>query len=111
MSPAASSKKRVGILGATGTVGQRFILLLAAHPHFDIAVLGASAASAGKTYAQATTGRWKQVHPIPAHVASMPVGDCDVKRFMDCDVVFSGLDSGPAAEYGEWQHREHGRDR
>lgn len=94
-------KKKVGLLGATGTVGQRFILLLAHHPHFAIHVLGASASSAGKTYEQATAGRWKQVHPIPEHVRRMQVGGCEVERFRECDVVFSGLDSGPAAQYGE----------
>lgn len=97
----SSPKLRVGLLGATGTVGQRFILLLSDHPNFQISVLGASSSSAGKTYKDAVAGRWKQVKEIPRDVKDVVVGDCSVDRFRQCDVVFSGLDSGPAAEYGE----------
>ncbi|KAN0060585.1 aspartate-semialdehyde dehydrogenase [Thecaphora frezii] len=89
-------KLKVGVLGATGTVGQRFILQLADHPQFELAALGASSSSAGKSYAQAVAGRWKQIRPIPAHVASMPVHECQPDHFADCQLVFSGLDSGPA---------------
>lgn len=81
-----------------GTVGQRFILQLADHPQFELVALGASAASVGKTYAAAVAGRWKQTSPIPANVASMPVQACTPEAFGHCTVVFSGLDSGPAAE-------------
>ncbi|CEH19497.1 aspartate-semialdehyde dehydrogenase [Ceraceosorus bombacis] len=95
----SSPKLRVGLLGATGTVGQRFILLLSGHPNFEISVLGASSSSAGKAYKDAVAGRWKQVKEIPREVKDVVVGDCSVDRFKQCDVIFSGLDSGPAAEY------------
>ncbi|CAO1617304.1 unnamed protein product [Parajaminaea phylloscopi] len=93
---ASSSKLRVGILGATGTVGQRFILLLADHPDFQIHALGASSSSAGKSYAQAVAGRWKQSRVIPETVRELRVTECVVEEFKQCDLVFSGLDSGPA---------------
>ncbi len=62
-------RRRVGILGATGMVGQRFIQLLNNHPWFEIAWLAASDRSAGKTYAEAC--RWKLDSPFPARIASM----------------------------------------
>lgn len=93
---ASSSKLKVGILGATGTVGQRFILLLADHPDFQIHSLGASSSSAGKSYAKAVAGRWKQLKPVPESVQELTVQDCTLEHFKDCDLVFSGLDSGPA---------------
>jgi aspartate-semialdehyde dehydrogenase len=92
------AKQKVGLLGATGTVGQRFILLLADHPNFTLHKLGASSASVGKTYRDAVKGRWKQVVGIPSNVSGMDVIQCNVENFKDCDIVFSGLDSGPAAE-------------
>ena len=64
-------RRNVGILGATGMVGQRFIQLLSNHPWFEIAWLAASDRSAGKTYAEAC--RWKLDTPLPAHVAAMTV--------------------------------------
>ena len=54
-----SQKKKVGIIGATGMVGQRFITLLQDHPYFEITALAASGRSAGMTYAEAVGGRWK----------------------------------------------------
>ena len=54
-----SEKLRVGILGATGMVGQRFISLLENHPWFEVVTLAASPRSAGKTYEEAVGGRWK----------------------------------------------------
>ena len=62
-------KLKVGIIGATGMVGQRFVCLLADHPYFEISALVASTRSAGKTYAQACEGRWKMHMPIPESVA------------------------------------------
>ena len=91
-----SGKLKVGVLGATGTVGQRFILQLSNHPEFELAALGASASSAGNPYKQAVAGRWKQIQPIPANVRDMPVQACEPQNFTQCAVVFSGLDSGPA---------------
>ena len=57
-----SEKLRVGILGATGMVGQRFISLLENHPWFEVTTLAASPRSAGKTYEEAVGGRWKDVY-------------------------------------------------
>ncbi len=64
-------RRKVGILGATGTVGQRFVQMLAAHPWFEIGWLAASDRSAGKTYGQAC--RWKLGTPMPAEIAAMPM--------------------------------------
>jgi aspartate-semialdehyde dehydrogenase len=64
-------RRKVGILGATGMVGQRFIQLLQNHPWFEIAWLAASDRSAGKTYAEAC--KWKLDTPLPAHIAAMTV--------------------------------------
>ncbi|KAI9470776.1 MAG: aspartate-semialdehyde dehydrogenase [Benjaminiella poitrasii] len=92
----SSATKKVGILGATGTVGQRFILLLSEHPVFKIHALGASSRSAGKAYKDAV--RWKQARPIPEQVAGMVVKACEAELFKDCDVVFSGLDADVAGD-------------
>jgi len=86
----------VGILGATGTVGQRFIELLENHPEFYIAALGASQRSAGKTYQEACN--WKMTTPIPEKIKSMDVHFCDPVHFADCQVVFSGLDASVAGD-------------
>lgn len=91
--------KKVGILGATGTVGQRFILLLSEHPIFTIHALGASSRSAGKAYKDAV--RWKQARPIPENVAQLTVKPCEAELFKDCDVVFSGLDADVAGDIGK----------
>ncbi|KAM0791156.1 hypothetical protein ACM66B_005641 [Microbotryomycetes sp. NB124-2] len=87
---------KVGILGATGTVGQRFIVLLSTHPYFRIHALGASSRSAGQEYTRAT--KWKQPVPVPQQVRGMNVNTCEPQHFKDCDVVFSGLDSSVAGE-------------
>ncbi len=68
-----SEKLRVGILGATGMVGQRFISLLENHPWFEVVTVAASPRSAGKTYEEAVGGRWKMDTPMPEAVKS----DCD----------------------------------
>lgn len=70
-----SEKIKCGIIGATGMVGQRFITLLNEHPYFEIAVLAASANSAGKTYEEAVGGRWKLAAPMPEKVKNMVVMD------------------------------------
>ncbi|KAF8651095.1 hypothetical protein AX16_004895 [Volvariella volvacea WC 439] len=87
---------KVGVLGATGTVGQRFITLLAAHPWFTIHALGASHRSAGKIYAKAVN--WKQSTPIPSVARDMVVKECKSEHFRECAVVFSGLDADVAGE-------------
>ena len=58
-------KCKVGIVGATGMVGQRFVTLLADHPYFEITALSASKNSAGKTYEEAAGKRWKLEEPMP----------------------------------------------
>lgn len=90
---------KVGILGATGTVGQRFISLLADHPWFIVHTLGASSRSAGKLYPQAVN--WKQTSPIPTAVRTLVVRECVPENFADCAVVFSGLDADVAGDIGE----------
>ncbi|KAK1082838.1 aspartate-semialdehyde dehydrogenase [Friedmanniomyces endolithicus] len=92
-------KKRCGVLGATGSVGQRFILLLALHPHFTLTVVGASSRSAGKKYKDAV--RWKQSLPMSKELGELVVTECRPEEFEGkCDVVFSGLDSDIAGETG-----------
>ncbi len=85
---------RVGILGATGSVGQRFIQLLEGHPYFEVAALGGSDRSQGKAYGQIV--QWKMTTPLPLKVAAIVVGDCYPRHFLEagCRLVFSGLDSG-----------------
>ncbi|KAG8218950.1 aspartate-semialdehyde dehydrogenase [Butyriboletus roseoflavus] len=90
---------KVGVIGATGTVGQRFITLLANHEWFAIHALGASARSAGKPYSKATN--WKQTTPIPSIVRDMVVHECQPEHFKDCAIVFSGLDADVAGELGK----------
>ena len=68
-----SEKLRVGILGATGMVGQRFISLLENHPWFEVVTVAASARSAGKTYEEAVGGRWKMDTPMPEAVKKLEV--------------------------------------
>ena len=92
-------KYRVGIVGATGMVGQRFVTLLENHPWFEISVLAASARSAGKTYAEAVGSRWAMKTPIPEKVAEMKVYDAaDVETVAaQCDFTFCAVDM-PKAE-------------
>ncbi len=86
-------KLRVGILGATGMVGQRFVTLLADHPYFEITALAASARSAGKTYEEAVGGRWKMDTDMPECVKNMKLLNvADVKTVADqADMVFSAV--------------------
>jgi aspartate-semialdehyde dehydrogenase len=88
------NKIPVGILGATGTVGQRFIQLLADHPWFEVVALAASDRSAGKRYREAC--HWLQPTPVPEAVSGMAVQSLEDE--LDCRVVFSALPSGVAAE-------------
>ncbi|POG55868.1 aspartate-semialdehyde dehydrogenase [Haloferax marisrubri] len=88
---------RVGILGATGAVGQRFIQLLEDHPTFELAALTASESSAGKRYDEAA--KWRVNTPIPDDVAAMEVGSTDPADVPDdIDLLFSSLPSSVAAE-------------
>jgi aspartate-semialdehyde dehydrogenase len=87
----------VGILGATGTVGQRFIQLLQGHPQFEITALAASDRSAGKPYAEACA--WKLPGSIPDNVREIVVQP--IEPPLDCDIVFSSLPSTVARETEE----------
>ena len=68
-----SEKLKVGILGATGMVGQRFISLLENHPWFEVTTVAASERSAGKTYEEAVGSRWKMTTPMPQGVKNLVV--------------------------------------
>ena len=87
-------KFRVGVLGATGMVGQRLVTLLAAHPWFETVLVAASARSAGRTYAQAVAGRWRIAEAMPQALSSLAVYDVeDVDRSAaQVDFVFCALD-------------------
>ena len=63
---------RVGIIGCTGMVGQRFATILENHPWFRVTAVAASARSAGKTYEEAVAGRWAMKTPLPAAMAKLP---------------------------------------
>lgn len=84
---------RVGILGATGAVGQTFIRRLADHPWFTVSEVAASERSAGKTYREAVN--WLSGSAIPAGVANLEVKPTEPAA-LDCDFVFSGLSSSVA---------------
>ena len=88
-----SEKIKVGILGATGMVGQRFVTLLENHPWFELVTLAASAHSAGKTYEEAIGDRWKMETPMPEFVKNMVVRNvADVEDVVkDVDFVFSAV--------------------
>jgi aspartate-semialdehyde dehydrogenase len=88
------NKLKVGILGATGMVGQRFVALLDGHPWFDVTAVAASATSAGKSYADAVSGRWTLPTPVPGAAAALTVGNAaDVAAIADqVDFVFCAVD-------------------
>ena len=92
-----SKKYRVGILGATGTVGQRLVQLLENHPQFEVTALAASDRSTGKPYAQACA--WKLAGGMPDYVKEIVVQP--IAPPLDCDIVFSSLPSNVARETEE----------
>ncbi|MCI5944935.1 MAG: aspartate-semialdehyde dehydrogenase [Eubacterium sp.] len=87
-------KLKVGILGATGMVGQRFISLLENHPWFEVTAVAASPRSSGKTYEEAVGGRWKMKTPMPEAVKSLVVMNVNEveKVAAGVDFVFSAVD-------------------
>ena len=87
-------KLKVGILGATGMVGQRFISLLENHPWFEVVTVAASPRSAGKTYEEAVGDRWKMDTPMPEAVKKLVVLNVnDVEHVASTvDFVFSAVD-------------------
>src|SRR6201996_1410728 len=88
------TRHKIGILGATGVIGQRFIQLLEGHPWFDITWLAASDKSSGKTYGDAT--RWKLETPLPERIASMTVSPAGPEGAPG--IIFAALDSDIARE-------------
>ena len=104
------TRHKIGILGATGVIGQRFIQLLEAHPWFEIAWLAASDRSAGKRYDEAC--RWKLDTPLPARIAAMtlmpntpegtPQGQLPRIIFaaLDAPITIVELGAGTAAKTG-----------
>ena len=87
-------KLKVGILGATGMVGQRFISLLENHPWYEVVAVAASPRSAGKTYEEAVGGRWKMTTPMPEKVKNLTVMNVNEveKVASEVDFVFSAVD-------------------
>ncbi len=87
-------KLRVGILGATGMVGQRFISLLENHPWYEVVTVAASPRSAGKTYEEAVGARWKMDTPMPEAVKNLVVANVNEveKVASSVDFVFSAVD-------------------
>ena len=86
---------QVGIVGATGMVGQRFSLLLENHPWFHVVALAASGRNKGKTYAEAVEGRWKMARPIPASMKDMVLLDAtaDAEELAaQVDFIFCAVD-------------------
>ena len=92
-----TKRYRVGVLGATGTVGQRFVQLLENHPQFEITALAASDRSAGKPFAEACA--WKLPGTIPDYARDIIVQPIEPQ--LDCDIVFSSLPSSVARETEE----------
>src|SRR5262245_7472163 len=90
-----ANKTPVGILGATGTVGQRFIQLLESHPWFEVTWLAASDRSAGKTYAEAA--KWNLSTPLPERIARMAVSPSVPERDTP-KLIFAALDAKAARE-------------
>ena len=94
MSPPPGRRIRVGVLGATGAVGQTFLRQLKDHPWFEVSAVAASERSAGKSYAEAA--RWLEGE-LPDAIGRLRVVPCDPAQ-VDAEVVFSALDSGVAGE-------------
>jgi aspartate-semialdehyde dehydrogenase len=87
--------QKVGIIGATGMVGQRFALLLADHPWFEVTVLAASARSAGQSYAKAVEGRWRMPEAVPDNLKDILVTDATAdfdKIVKSVNFVFCAVD-------------------
>jgi aspartate-semialdehyde dehydrogenase len=87
-----SGKIPVAVLGATGTVGQKFVRLLADHPWFELAAVAASSSSAGKPYGEAA--RWRETVPLPDYIARMVVAESAPP--LRAAIVFSALDANVA---------------
>jgi aspartate-semialdehyde dehydrogenase len=88
------SRVPVAVLGATGTVGQKFVRLLADHPWFELTALAASEQSAGRAYGEVV--RWRETMPLPDHLAGLTVARCAPP--LPAQIVFSALDAEIARE-------------
>ena len=88
------SKLKVGIVGATGMVGQRFVTLLAEHPWFEVVTMAASARSAGKSYAEAVEGRWVMPKQVPTRIGALEVQDASQVEKVTAmvDFIFCAVD-------------------
>jgi len=91
---AMEKRLRVGVLGATGMVGQRFISLLENHPWYEVVTVAASPRSAGRTYEEAVGGRWKMTTPMPESVKNLTVMNVNEVETVaaSVDFVFSAVD-------------------
>src|SRR5688572_3584091 len=89
-----TKRLKVGVLGATGMVGQRFVALLENHPWFELAAVAASPSSAGKRYADAVASRWTLATPVPAAAGDLVVADAaNVQAIAgSVDFVFCAVD-------------------
>ncbi len=87
---------RLGILGATGLVGQRLVDRLRSHPWFEVCAVAASSRSAGRRYGDAVT--WRLAQAPPAQVAALAVSPCEPAALAGCDVLLSALDAQTARE-------------
>ncbi len=92
-------KIKVGVLGATGLVGQMLVRLLENHPWFDLSEIAASERSVGKTYLETMKNRWSASESIPVYAKDLKLKECSPG--LDCDLVFSALDSGVAGPIEE----------
>ncbi len=90
----ASRKFKVGVLGGTGFVGQRFLSILENHPWFEVACIAASERSAGKSYKEAVEGRWKLNMPIPSNALDIVVKNLNQVDEIcgETDFVFCAVD-------------------
>lgn len=93
----------VGILGATGMVGQHYLQLLADHPWFDLAFVASSELSAGKRYGEAVSGRWHMSRPIPERFIDLPIHNIENLKSAkeSCSFVFSAVGNETAKIYEE----------
>lgn len=89
-------KIRVGILGATGMVGQKYVTLLENHPWFEVTYLAASERSAGRPYGEAVAGRWHMDKDVPAKASGINVANaaCAEGALSECQMVFSAVEMG-----------------
>jgi aspartate-semialdehyde dehydrogenase len=96
-------KISVGVLGATGIVGQQYLQILADHPWFEVQFLAASERSIGKTYHEAVAGKWYLSTTLPKSIANLPLSAIEnsAQAKKQCAFVFSALSNEAAQLYEE----------